>query len=142
MSAPSIEQAAGKQGVHAGQVGQEEAGEQRHLFMTAGHLGIVRLWDSRSTVLLPPLLPSCCCYHHGIAMVTGCASCVRFCFLLPWPFAAFCFLLPSAAATAPAEASSCCQYGSAVVTGCTAGKRLCRQACSRSASWLPWRVQI
>ena len=46
----SVEQAAGKQGVHAGQVGQEEAGEQRHLFLTAGHLGIVRLWDSRSSV--------------------------------------------------------------------------------------------
>ena len=57
------------QGVHAGQVGQEEAGEQRHLFLTAGHLGIVRLWDSRSTVLLPllcsllVLLPSGHC--HG-----------------------------------------------------------------------------
>lgn len=54
----------------AGQVGQEEAGEQRHLFMTAGHLGIVRLWDARSAVSfsLPLLLPSaslCICLAAG-----------------------------------------------------------------------------
>ncbi|KAL3157576.1 hypothetical protein ABBQ32_012027 [Trebouxia sp. C0010 RCD-2024] len=29
------------------QVGQQEAMEQRHLFITAGHLGFVRLWDYR-----------------------------------------------------------------------------------------------
>ena len=31
----------------AGQVGQEETMEQRCLFLTAGHLGFLRFWDTR-----------------------------------------------------------------------------------------------
>lgn len=29
------------------QVGEEGGVEQRHLFLTVGHLGSLRLWDSR-----------------------------------------------------------------------------------------------
>lgn len=45
--ASSFDQQVGKGLLVAGQVGQQEGLEQRHFFMTAGHLGSVRLWDSR-----------------------------------------------------------------------------------------------
>lgn len=38
--------------------------EQRHLFMTAGHLGFVRLWDSRC--LHPATCTTCLCTRQVI----------------------------------------------------------------------------
>ena len=64
----------------AGQVGQEEAEEQRHLFMTAGHLGIVRLWDSRSASFYPAFFPAAAAitalqWSQALPLLLSSASC-------------------------------------------------------------------